>query len=153
MYKSDNCIHTLLHPKTEEQAGKERPRCYRPQNRSHGVSITLSAASHRPQSPSSPLSYFPMCQTYSRTIQPRKAGPSAWPIDGQGLRGLTGMFQHLQLYVPTKSAPHILPDEVNRLKLIEHSVACPFLIQQLKKEKGNRLGVAGETIHLSFCSP
>lgn len=63
------------------------------------------------------------------------------------------MFQHLQLYIPPKSAPHILPDEVNRLKLIEHSVACPFLIQQLKKEKGNRLGVMGETIHLSFCSP
>lgn len=33
------------------------------------------------------------------------------------------------LYRPT------LPYEINRLKFVKYSISCPFLIQQLKKEK------------------
>lgn len=43
-------------------------------------------------------------------------------------------------WVLPKVPSHILPDEVNRLKLIKHPIACPFLIQQLNKKKtGNQI--------------
>jgi hypothetical protein len=52
-------------------------------------------------------------------------------------------FQDLHLNNLPKVPSHNLPDEVNRLKLVEHSIACPFLIQQLSKKNGemDRLGI------------